>query len=171
MKHKITKTLLILFAAFCFTFLPVTPTFAEQCSSKVCSGSYPDSVKAACGCGNSSSKELPDVAINIINIIIGISGIVAVVFIVIGGINYMTSTGDAGKVKKAKDTILYAVIGLVICALSFAIVNWAISTINKNPGSNSDNNNPSTSEDSKNKTDSKTDINKSDTKENNTTKK
>ena len=129
MKHKITKTLLILFAAFCFTFLPVTPTFAEQCSSKVCSGSYPDSVKAACGCGNSSSKELPDVAINIINIIIGISGIVAVVFIVIGGINYMTSTGDAGKVKKAKDTILYGIIGLIIVLLAFAITQFVLNQL------------------------------------------
>ena len=124
MKHKIIKTLLILFAAFCFAFLPVSSTFAAQCSSSVCGedSGYPDSVKAACGCGNSSSKELPDVVINIINIIIGISGIVAVVFIVIGGINYMTSTGDAGKVKKAKDTIIYAVIGLVICVLSLLLI-------------------------------------------------
>ena len=171
MKNKITKIMFAIFIAFCLAFLPIAPTFAEQCSSKVCSGTnYPDSVKAACGCGN-STKQLPDVVINIINAVIGISGIIAVVFIVIGGINYMTSTGDAGKVKKAKDTILYAVIGLVICALSFTIVNWAISTINNNSNSNSGSNNPNTSEDSKNKTDSKTDINKSDTKENNTTKK
>ena len=42
----------------------------------------------------------------------------------------MTSTGDAGKVKQAKDTILYAVIGLIICALAFAIVNWTIGILN-----------------------------------------
>ena len=47
----------------------------------------------------------------------------------IGGVGYMTSSGDAGKVKKAKDTILYGVIGLVIVALSFAIVNFVISSI------------------------------------------
>ena len=41
----------------------------------------------------------------------------------------MTSTGDAGKVKKAKDTILYALIGLIICVLSFAIVNWTIKNV------------------------------------------
>ena len=46
-----------------------------------------------------------------------------------GGVGYMTSSGDAGKVKKAKDTILYGVIGLVIVALSFAIVNFVISNI------------------------------------------
>ena len=42
----------------------------------------------------------------------------------------MTSTGDAGKIEKAKKTILYATIGLVICALAFAIVNFAVSVVN-----------------------------------------
>lgn len=47
----------------------------------------------------------------------------------------MTSTGDAGKIKKAKDTILYAVIGLVVCALAFIIVNWAISIVSNSSSS------------------------------------
>lgn len=67
--------------------------------------------------------------INIINVIIGVLGLVAVIVIIIGGINYMTSSGDSAKVKKAKDTILYGVIGLVICVLAFAIVNFVISNI------------------------------------------
>ena len=66
---------------------------------------------------------------NIINAVIGILGIVCVVVIIIGGINYMTSAGDAGKVKKAKDTILYGVIGLVVCVLAFAIVNFVLANI------------------------------------------
>ena len=41
----------------------------------------------------------------------------------------MTSSGDAAKVEKAKKTILYGVIGLVICVLSFAIVNWVIGPV------------------------------------------
>ena len=65
----------------------------------------------------------------ILNAVIAVLGIVAVVVIIIGGVSYMTSSGDAGKVKKAKDTILYGVIGLVIVALSFAIVNFVISNI------------------------------------------
>lgn len=65
----------------------------------------------------------------IINVVIGILGLVCVVVMIIGGVNYMTSSGDAGKVKKGKDTILYGAIGLVICALAFAIVNWVIGNI------------------------------------------
>jgi len=67
--------------------------------------------------------------IGIINAIIAVLGIVAVIVIIIGGINYMTSSGDAGKVKKAKDTILYGVIGLIICVLAFAIVNFVIGNL------------------------------------------
>ena len=65
----------------------------------------------------------------ILNAVIGVLGIVAVLVIIIGGVSYMTSSGDAGKVKKAKDTILYGVIGLIICALAAAIVNFVIGTI------------------------------------------
>jgi multisubunit Na+/H+ antiporter MnhB subunit len=56
-------------------------------------------------------------------------GVVCIIVIIVGGIGYMTSSGDAGKVKKAKDTILYGVIGLIICVLAFAITNFVISAI------------------------------------------
>lgn len=65
----------------------------------------------------------------ILNVVIGALGIIAVVVIIIGGVTYMTSSGDASKVKKAKDTILYGVIGLVIVALAFAIVNFVIGNV------------------------------------------
>ena len=75
------------------------------------------------------TTDLESNIINIINGVIAVLGLVAVVVIIIGGINYMTSSGDAGKVKKAKDTILYGVIGLVICVLAFAIVNFIIKNV------------------------------------------
>lgn len=65
----------------------------------------------------------------IISAVIAVLGLVAVVVIIVGGIQYMTSSGDSGKVKKAKDTILYGVIGLVICVLAFAIVNFVIGNL------------------------------------------
>lgn len=65
----------------------------------------------------------------VINAVIGALGIVCVIVVIIGGISYMTSSGDAAKVKKGKDTILYGIIGLVICVLAFAIVNFVIARI------------------------------------------
>lgn len=76
------------------------------------------------------TSNLTESVTNILNVVIGVLGIVAVIVIIIGGIQYMTSTGDAGKVKKAKDTILYGVIGLVVVILAFAIVNFVIANIN-----------------------------------------
>ena len=73
--------------------------------------------------------DLIEAVTNIISAVIAVLGIVCVIVMIIGGVNYMTSSGDAGKVKKAKDTILYGLIGLVVCVLAFAIVNFVIGNI------------------------------------------
>lgn len=65
----------------------------------------------------------------IINVALGVLGLVAVVMIILGGLSYTTSAGDAAKVKKAKDTIMYGVIGLVVALLAFAIVNFVLTSI------------------------------------------
>ena len=49
--------------------------------------------------------------------------------IIYGGIQYVISAGDSGKVGKAKNTILYAVIGLVVAVMSYAIVNFVVSNL------------------------------------------
>ena len=72
---------------------------------------------------------------------IGVLALVAVIVIIFAGVQYTTSAGDAGKVKKAKDSILYGIIGLVIAILAFAIVNFVLSSLTKKPttGGNSNN--------------------------------
>lgn len=77
----------------------------------------------------SDGRSLEDSIGVILNAVFGIIGVVAVVFIIIGGINYVTSQGDPGKTKKARDTILYAVIGLIVTLLAFAIVNFVLGSI------------------------------------------
>lgn len=63
------------------------------------------------------------------NVILYIVGIIAVIMLIIGGIKYVISGGDAKKVTDAKNTVLYAIIGLVIAFLAFAIVNFVISAL------------------------------------------
>ena len=77
------------------------------------------------------SGDLKGTVTTILNSIIGVLSLICVIVIIIGGVTYMTSQGDAGKVKKGKDTILYGIIGLIICVLAFAIVNFVITTILK----------------------------------------
>lgn len=101
--------------------------------SSICEdASVSNEVKERAGCGDSgtglgaSKDPVFEVATNLFNAVIGITGTVAFVFMLIGGINFMTATGDPGKIKKAKDTILYSAIGLVVCIISAAVVNWII---------------------------------------------
>ena len=75
---------------------------------------------------NLNTGNLKDIIIKVINGVLGVVGLIAVVMVILGGISYMTSAGDASKVKKGKDTILYGLIGLVIVGLAFAIVNFVI---------------------------------------------
>jgi len=116
-----------------FTSLPT------HAANSICdNGNVSDEVRAAAGCPNQSTDTLDNALSTILKGIILVLGIVAVIFIVIGGVNYMTSSGDSNKVKKAKDTILYAVIGLIICALSFAIVQFVIDGLLSNKAEEDD---------------------------------
>lgn len=63
---------------------------------------------------------------NGLNIAYFIAGIVAVVTIIVAGIMYATSSGDSGAVTKAKNLILYSIVGLVIVLSAFAVTNFVI---------------------------------------------
>jgi len=60
-----------------------------------------------------------------------IAGIVAVLAIIYGGVRYTTSGGDSGNVKSAKDTILYAIVGLVVIIMAAAITDFIIKNVAK----------------------------------------
>ena len=139
------KKLIITIATIALTIfgLSSTPAYAVK---DICSQpGVTQEIKDANGCGGNSgaTTDLTTVIVNIINGVVGILSLVAVIFIVVGGVNYMTSAGDSGKVQKAKNTILYALIGLIICALAFAIVNFVIvNIIDGNSSGGSDSNTP-----------------------------
>jgi hypothetical protein len=65
----------------------------------------------------------------ILNIIIGIVAALSVLFVVIGGMRYVLSSGDPQAASKAKNTIIYATVGLAISIFAEAIVAFALTTI------------------------------------------
>lgn len=71
------------------------------------------------------------VVTTIINTLLFLIGVVSVIMIIYGGIQYATSAGDSGKVSNAKNTILYAVVGLIVAILAYALVNFVVSTFKK----------------------------------------
>ena len=78
-----------------------------------------------------------DLIRNAIDWFIGMSGLVAAIFIVVGGFGYMTSQGDPSKLQKAKSTLIYAIIGLLIVALSRALTTFVFNVIVNNNQSSS----------------------------------
>lgn len=77
-------------------------------------------------CGAVNEDEAPDIIENVINTLLVVLGMIAVIMIVIGGIRYATSGGDSTQIQAAKNTILYAVVGLVVAILAYAIVNFVL---------------------------------------------
>lgn len=71
--------------------------------------------------GPSSVQQL---VTNIINTLLFVVGSLAVIFIIVGGIQYVISSGDPKRIDTAKNTITYAVVGLVVSILAFAIVSF-----------------------------------------------
>lgn len=63
------------------------------------------------------------------NIALYAVGAISVIMLIWGGLRYITSGGDSKKITNAKNTILYAIIGLVIAVLAFAIINFVLNTI------------------------------------------
>jgi len=77
--------------------------------------------------GDTSISHLIKTIVNIVSIIVGA---VAVVMIIVGGFRYVTSGGNAEGTKAARNTILYAIIGLVVVALAQIIVHFVLNNVN-----------------------------------------
>ncbi|OGC81313.1 MAG: hypothetical protein A2788_01620, partial [Candidatus Abawacabacteria bacterium RIFCSPHIGHO2_01_FULL_46_8] len=65
----------------------------------------------------------------IINFFLGFTALVAVIIIIYGGVQYLTSAGEPEKAKKGKQTIVYAVIGILVIILSYSLVNTIIGNL------------------------------------------
>ncbi len=80
---------------------------------------------------NGDIKNLPTISAdqalhNTLGIVYWIAGVVAVIVIIVAGFVYTTSSGDQARVTKAKNAILYSVVGLVVIALAFVITQFVI---------------------------------------------
>lgn len=76
--------------------------------------------------GETAAERIDEIVTQVINILSLAVGVVAVVMIIVGGLRYITSGGDSGNVTGAKNTILYAVVGLIVVALAQVIVRFVV---------------------------------------------
>lgn len=76
-----------------------------------------------------SSGTLISAITNIVNALLTLAAIIAAIFVIIGGVRYITAQGDEDAVAAAKNTVIYAIIGVVVIALSAVIINFIITAI------------------------------------------
>ena len=79
--------------------------------------------------GNLSDTPFLALLSSIINWILGLVGTIAVLMLIWGGFSYLTSAGNSEVTKKAKQTITYSIIGIIIIALSYTLVNFITGTL------------------------------------------
>ncbi len=132
MIQKIRTTLLSLMAVMAFATAPAlvsSPVYAQaNINDSLCSGANL-TINGSTDCATEegvATDKVNSIITNVINIFSAVVGIAAVLMIIYGGFRYITSGGDSGKVSSAKNTIIYAIIGLVIVALAQFIVKFVL---------------------------------------------
>lgn len=122
--------MLVLGLGFGGAVLVSSPTYAADCDpdSRTLSGG------ANCAHGEGTPTDLfggdeGGIFTTITNILLFIIGAIAVIMLVIGGIRYTTSNGDSNQVTAAKNTIMYAIIGIIVAILAYAVVNFVIGSL------------------------------------------
>ena len=87
-------------------------------------------IDAIGGSSSTATLQVDDIVLAVVNWLLFAVGVISVVMLIVGGIKYATSAGDSNKVTSAKNTIMYAIIGLAVAVLAFAIVGFVTNTLN-----------------------------------------
>lgn len=121
-------TLALVFSVLGLASTPYATSYASTPGDKVTEG-----FEAAGGDSNCKTKadgtnscSIKDTVQTITNVLLFVLGAIAVIMIIVGGIRYVISDGDSTRIKSAKDTILYSVIGLIVALMAYAIVSFVI---------------------------------------------
>jgi hypothetical protein len=143
MMQKIKKIIpaLVLVVLFAATVVSApTTVFAVDPQDGLCSGATELKISTNTTAGSStkckndgaSTNKVNSTITTAINVFSTIVGVIAVLMIIYGGLRYITSGGDSGKITNAKNTIIYALIGLVVVALAQFIVKFMLSQVTSN---------------------------------------
>jgi hypothetical protein len=111
--------------------VPAAVGAQSQIEGGLCAGANLDVKDTSCDSATDTEAQdkVNSFITTIINIFSVVVGVVAVIMIIIGGFKYITSGGDSGNVTGAKNTILFAVVGLIIVALAQFLVRFVLSKV------------------------------------------
>jgi len=133
MIRSLKKIALATLATFALVFgVAMVPALSASAQSNIetgiCGGV---TATGAEDCKDADGTGLQGLVKNILNILSWVIGVVSVIMIIIGGFRYIISSGDSGQITSAKNTILYAIVGLVIVLFAQLIVRFVIGSATK----------------------------------------
>jgi uncharacterized membrane protein len=130
-KLFLVSTLAVMSMLPIFALVPSVVHAELNINSALCNGANNSTdPNATCTISADEGKnKVQSIVNNVVNIFSWIVGIVSVIMIIFGGFKYITSGGDSNGVTSAKNTILFAIVGLVIVALAQVIVKFVIGTV------------------------------------------
>lgn len=123
---------IILLSSILFAFMTPASAFAATpfgACKNVVSGNT-----AVC---SGDAKDAKEIAKNIISVLLWIVGMASIIVIVYSGITFVISAGNPSQITRAKTMLLYAVVGLVVSILAYAIVNFIVGSAGGSKGSSS----------------------------------
>jgi len=121
---KLRTAIMSLALVFGLGLAPVMAPATAYASAKdqLCQGATGDKNCVAKG----EKNDLMGIFKTVVNILLFIVGAVSVIMIVVGGLRYVVSGGDSSAVNSAKNTVMYAIVGIVVAFMAYAIVNFVV---------------------------------------------
>ena len=114
-------------------FVTATPAFAQpNIQNGLCTGAgleFTDNPGPGNCSGTDATTKINNIVHTVVNLLSAVVGIVAVIMIIVGGLRYITSGGNDTGVTSAENTILYAIIGLIIVAFAQVLVRFTLSKV------------------------------------------
>ncbi|MNH58407.1 hypothetical protein D3C85_1118990 [compost metagenome] len=107
-----------------------------QAATPTCDPATNTSISGGLACSKPTDTNAPTnlfgvggIFTTIVNILLFIIGAISVIMLIIGGIRYTISGGDSSAVTSAKNTIMYAIVGIIVAVLAYAIVNFVLTSL------------------------------------------
>jgi hypothetical protein len=108
--------------------LPSVAVHAQSAKDAACAGI--GATAGATGCdAPTGTPDINHTIATVVNILSVAVGVVAVIMIIVAGLKFITAAGDSNNISSARNTILYAVVGLVVVALAQVIVHFVLNRI------------------------------------------
>lgn len=131
MRNLLLATFSFLVLAINLSALPASAATIDDAKRQACIGAGGEYTGGQCVEAGGGGGSLEKTIKSITNVLVFIVGVASVILLIIGGLRYTLSGGDSGGVEGAKNTILFAIVGVIVAFMAYAIVNFVLGALNR----------------------------------------